>query len=227
MEDQAQQADANDLLNMLFSNLQTLTQTLIQTPVQANPLTQDWGIKRGHTLNKPDSINKTLEISLEQAFVGCILPIEIERCIQENNIRKQEVETLYVIIPKGVDNNELILLKNKGHVLSDILCGDVKVYIKVIGHDIFERNGINLIYNKNISLKESLCGFSFPIKHIDSINYIINNESGNIISNYYQKIIPNLGMEREEHRGNLIIKFMVEYPEKLSLDQVERLKEIL
>jgi DnaJ-class molecular chaperone len=177
--------------------------------------------------NKPEAINKTLEISLAQAFAGCILPIEIERNIQENNVIKQEIETLYVAIPKGVDNNELIVLKDKGHTLSDILCGDVKIYIKVSAHNIFERNGINLIYNKTISLKESLCGFSFPISHIDGRSYIINNESGNIISNNYQKIIPNLGMEREDHRGNLIIKFRVEYPEKLSSVQVEKLREIL
>ena len=49
----------------------------------------------------------------------------------------------------------------------------------------------------------------------------------NIISNNYQKLIPNLGMERDEHRGNLIIKFRVEYPEKLSSEQVEKLREIL
>ena len=204
MKNQSQEIGPMDLFNMLFSNPQDWGSSIARNPGHpleqdwglkgthpleqdwglkishntAHSLGQDWGLKGAHPLNRPDAINKTLEITLEQAFAGCILPIEIERIIHENNMRKQEIETLYVAVPKGVDNNELILLKDKGHILSNILCGDVKVYIKVLVHSNFERNGINLIYNKNISLRESLCGFSFPIKHIDSRAYIINNESG-------------------------------------------------
>jgi DnaJ-class molecular chaperone len=57
--------------------------------------------------------------------------------------------------------------------------------------------------------------------------YTIKNTTGNIVIPGYKKIIPQLGLQREEHVGNLIIIFNVEYPEALSEKQVNKLKEIL
>ena len=71
----------------------------------------------------------------------------------------------------------------------------------------FERNGIDLIFKKSITLKESLCGFSFDLLYIDGREFKINNEPGNIIPAEFTKIIPKLGMERDNNIGNLIIIF--------------------
>ena len=36
-----------------------------------------------------------------------------------------------------------------------------------------------------------------------------------------------MGLKREDHTGNLIIHFHVKFPEKLSDEQITKLKEIL
>ena len=62
---------------------------------------------------KPPAIIKTIEISLKQAYLGVNYPIEIERWVKEENTRRVEREKIYVNIPVGIDDNEIIILKIK------------------------------------------------------------------------------------------------------------------
>jgi len=175
-------------------------------------------------------ITHKLEITLEQAFDGCVSPILIERYIIKNDnnekIKSFETEQIYINIPCGIDSNEIIILKNKGNIENDNQ-GDIKVIIYVINDTIFQRDGINLILNKKITLKESLCGFSFLIQHINGNSFKINNNMGYIIQPGNKKIIKNMGMKREDFTGNLIIYFNIEYPNKLTIEQIKQLENIL
>jgi DnaJ family protein A protein 2 len=121
----------------------------------------------------------------------------------------------------------MILLKEQGNMVDDDCKGDVKIFVKVLNNTCFERRGLDLFIEKHISLKESLCGFSFELKYINGKVYTINNQTGNIIQPGYQKIIPNMGLSRENTKGNLIIHFKVDYPTSLTTEQIEKLNEIL
>ena len=48
-----------------------------------------------------------------------------------------------------------------------------------------------------------------------------------VIKPDYKRVVPNLGMTRENATGNLIIEFIVQFPENLSTEQISALKEIL
>ena len=176
---------------------------------------------------KPDSINKIIEISMIEAFTGCKIPVNISRWIIESNMKHNEDETIYVDIPKGIDNDEIIVLENKGNITDSSNKGDIKIKIVVNNSSKFERNGIDLVYKKTISLKDSLCGFSFDLKYIDGREFKINNEVGNIIPSAFRKIISKMGMERDGDVGNLVIIFNIEYPTLLTLEQVKELEKIL
>ena len=180
-----------------------------------------------NSLQKPTPIIKTITISLTQAFSGLTYPLQIERWIMRNNIKKIEKEKIYVKIKKGMDSGEIIIIKNKGNVINETLKGDIKLFIKVENKSFFKREGINLKFKKAITLKEALIGFTFEIKHMNGKTYTINNDSGNIIPSNYIKEIPNLGMTREDITGKLIIEFDIIFPETLKKDQIEKLKEIL
>ncbi len=177
--------------------------------------------------SKPSPIIKNITINIEQVYTGTNVPVEIERWIFERNLKVSEIETVYVTIPKGIDDGEIIILKDKGNIINENCKGDIKIFIKIINNSEFKRNGLDLIYEKKISLKDALCGFSFEIKYINGKMYTLNNTSGNIVYPGYKKIIPNMGLTRENHTGNLLIHFHVNFPEKLSEEQVNALKEIL
>jgi DnaJ-class molecular chaperone len=178
-------------------------------------------------LQKPTPIIKSLYINMEQVLTGATVPIDIERWIIENGTKMVEKETLYVDIPRGIDDNEIIIIRERGNIMSDFCKGDVKLFIKVSNNTDLQRNGLDLILEKKITLKESLCGFSFDLKYVNGKNYTINNNSGNIIPPGHKKIIPNMGLTRDKHTGNLIIAFEVEFPTKLKEDIVLKLSEIL
>jgi len=184
-------------------------------------------VNMGKSFQKPSPINKIVTIDIEQVFNGVTIPVDIERWIYENNLRVSETETLYVTIPKGIDDNEIIVLKDKGNIVNDSCKGDIKIFIKIINNTDIKRHGLDLIYEKNISLKDALCGFTFEIKFINGKTYTLNNASGNIISPEYKKIIPKMGLTRESYTGNLIIVFHVEFPEKLTSEQIKKLNEVL
>jgi len=178
-------------------------------------------------MQKPTPIIKTVSITMEQVLLGATIPVDIERWIIENGNKVFENETVYVTVPKGVDDNEIILLRDKGNILNDEIKGDIKLFIKVENTTQFERKGLDLLIKKSISLKDALCGFSFELKYVNGKVYTLNNNSGSIIPSGYIKTIPKMGLTREGHTGNLLIHFQVEFPEKLTDEQIKSLKEIL
>jgi len=185
-------------------------------------------VNMSHSIQKPAPISHTIYINMEQVLNGASVSIEIERWIMENGHKVFEKQTLYVNVPKGTDDNEIILLKDVGNCINDQCKGDVKIFVKVENDSGFRRNGLDLILEHRISLKDSLCGFTFDMKYINGKNYSINNQRGNIIVPEYQKVIPRMGLSREGHNtGNLIIHFKVTFPEKLSDEQLTKLAEIL
>ena len=180
-----------------------------------------------HAIQKPPCIVKNIVITLEQVLTSFSIPIEIERWIIENNLKVYENETLYITIPEGIDENEIILLEGKGNIGPKNTKGDIKIFVKIENKTLFERKGLDLYYIKHISLKESLCGFCFDLLYLNEKNYKINNNIGNIIPHDYQKIIPNLGLKRNDQQGNLIIHFKIDFPTTISIEKVKQLSEIL
>ena len=178
-------------------------------------------------MQKPIPILKTITINMEQVLSGASIPLEIERWIMENGLKVHEKETIYVTIPQGVDDNEIIILRDKGNVLNENVKGDVKIFVKINNDTLFKRIGLDLVLDKNITLKESLCGFTFEIKYLNGKSYTLNNNKGNIIPPEYKKIYPNMGLSRGEHKGNMIIHFHVEFPEKLTEEQIVKLDAAL
>jgi DnaJ-class molecular chaperone len=176
--------------------------------------------------SKPPPIIKTVEISLKQAYTGIDFPIEIERWVEQNGIKTIETEKLYIPIPSGVDNNEIIKLEQKGNMLNGIR-GDIKLPISVDNKTKFTRNGLDLYYKKKLSLKQALLGFSFDLTFLHGQIYTINNSGAKIMYPGYKKLVQGMGMKRGESTGNLIIEFDVIFPNKLSEKQKEGLQEIL
>jgi DnaJ-class molecular chaperone len=184
------------------------------------------GVEQVNPMIKPVPIIKTIEITLEDAYNGVNKPVDIERWIKEEDTKRFEKETIYINIPKGSDNNEIIFIRDKGNIISENNKGDIKLFLKVVNNTSFERNGLDLIYKKKISLKEALCGFSFEIKYFNDRKFNIKNEN-NIIKQGYNKLVQGLGLTRGEQTGNLIIVFEIEFPDILSKEQTDKLREIL
>jgi curved DNA-binding protein len=191
-------------------------------------------IFRQNSLSKPSPIIKNVEVEMSKILETQSIPIEIERFIYENDTKIHEMETIYIEIPKGADDNEIIILNNKGNIISQddkVIKGDIKVIIKIKNDTDYKRYGLNLILDQEITLKESLCGFTFELKYLNGKSYTLNNIKGTIIQNGHNKVIQNLGLTREINgrtaTGDLIIQFKIKYPDSLSNEQIDKINEIL
>jgi len=215
-------SNVSDVFNMMFNN-EGFSQFI---KVNLEKVAKNLNIK------KPVPIVTTIELTFQQAYEGYNYPLHIERFLianQENPDEKtHESETVYVTIPAGIDDNEIIVVPNKGNVIGENH-GDIKCCIKIANDTQYVRQGMDLRYKKELTLKEALCGFSFPIYHLDGKTYNINNTMGRIISPGMKQVIPKLGIKRGEpiNCGNLIIDFEIKFPEALTSEQREILMKTL
>ena len=179
-------------------------------------------------MNKPPPIVKNIEITLEQAYTGGNIQIAIEKQVVQNMERINETEIMTIEIPAGIDENEVMVLREQGHVMNNNIKGDVKLTFKITNNSIFKRHGLDLIYNKTLSLKESLCGFSFEIVHLNGKSLNMNNTTNSaVIKPNYKKVIPGFGMNKNGQTGNLIIEMTIQFPDSLTKEQIDVLQTVL
>ena len=176
---------------------------------------------------KPPPIVIPLEVTIDQAFTGCTVPVQIERVVHENQTKRSERETCYVDVFPGMDSGETILLPLKGHIGADFQQGDAKVVLQVVNTTKLTRAGLDLGYTHQLSLRDALCGFSFDLEYLQNKVLKIANHNGNIITPTFRKIIPGMGMRRDHKQGALIISFNIVFPTTLTETQTASLKEIL
>jgi DnaJ-class molecular chaperone len=183
------------------------------------PMQQHFNVEE---IKKPEPLEMNMNITYENSYFGQQLPIQIERnIIQFGNIVRKEIEKLYITIPKGIDDDEIIIIQDKGNCVNQIY-GDLKLQIKLLKHSTFERNGLNLIYTHTINFKESICGFETVIQNLDGNSLKLKSSPGNVIQNRDEKIIKGKGFSRSpEIFGDLIVLFKVLPPKTLSDKQVE------
>jgi DnaJ-class molecular chaperone len=169
----------------------------------------------------PESIIKTVSLTLEQCFNGCTIPLEIDRQIPDNDIVKIEKETIHAQIPKGVLQGDTIILNECGHMNEHGMKGDIRIIVNILQHPVFKVEHLDLHIEKNIPLKLALCGFDFEIHHLNGKVFKLANKPGNVIKPGSIKTIPGLGLEKNGETGTLKIKFNVDFPDTLTSEQIQ------
>jgi len=140
-----------------------------------------------------------------------------------------DTKIINVEIDKGVHEGKKICFSGEASQEPGNETGDVIFVIQETPHDIFKRSGDDLIMEKDITLIDSLTGFSFEFKHLDDRPVVIQIKSGDIIKPDDVREIHGLGMPvytKSYDFGNLYIKFNVKFPVTLNNDQISKLKTV-
>jgi len=143
--------------------------------------------------------------------------------------RKKKI--LEVHVDKGMKDGQKITFHGEGDQEPGLEPGDVIIVLDQKEHDVYQRNEDNLIMKMTIKLVEALCGFKKTIYTLDKRNLVISSQPGEVVKPKDTKCIQNEGMPiyRDPYdKGQLIIQFEVEFPEKYWLPehlmfQLERL----
>eukprot|EP00992_Anisonema_acinus_P011129 TRINITY_DN7156_c0_g1_i1.p1 TRINITY_DN7156_c0_g1~~TRINITY_DN7156_c0_g1_i1.p1 ORF type:complete len:397 (-),score=64.76 TRINITY_DN7156_c0_g1_i1:195-1385(-) len=141
-----------------------------------------------------------------------------------------EKKILEVFVEKGMKDKERIVFSREGDQQPDVIPGDVIIELHMQAHDRFKREGQNLLTTKTISLGEALCGFQFPLTHLDGRILLVKSTPDAITSSGSTMCIPNEGMPKHKNpfdKGALLIKFDVEMPTSLTPDALAAIAKVL
>lgn len=146
-------------------------------------------------------------------------------CAKCDNKREWlEEKTIEVSIPKCVENGYTIEIENMGEQPSNEkdIPGNLIFQILVENKDDhFTRRQNDLVYELNITLEESIVGKFIEVPHYDRL-VCLDIKTLGIINPKKEYIIYNYGLSS---KGNLILKFNIDYPEvTLNDDQIEKFK---
>lgn len=113
-------------------------------------------------------------------------------------------------IPPNTQNNDTVVLKNKGNQIAYNMYTDLIIAVKVVKHPLYERHKNDLKYKLDITLSEALCGFTKEIVFLDKS--LVKIESTKIVDPSTNIVIPNKGMVTS---GKLVIYFNIMFPQDI------------
>merc|ERR1711933_518535 len=89
-------------------------------------------------------------------------------------------------------------------------------------HNIFERNGNDLIKTVRITLKQALMGVNVNVTTLDNRTLKVPVTERTIYPGYQHRVRgQGMPIKNTEQFGDLVIKFDVSFPERLSIEQKE------
>lgn len=133
--------------------------------------------------------------------------------------------TLKFLIPVGVEDGEIICIKNEGNIiLGNNKRGEVQMQIQIDYGNFIKNDKYDLKIKIHIPLVDSLCGFS----------KLLDTPKGNKVAVKIDEIIKpndlylieNSGLPQRNNKnicGKLCIEFLIDYPEELSTDTKEKI----
>ncbi|KAM7518846.1 hypothetical protein LguiB_017808 [Lonicera macranthoides] len=178
---------------------------------------------------KPPAMEKKLECTLEELCFGCIKKIKIRRdVIMDNGQMIQEEEVLTVKIKPGWTIGTKITFEGMGNETPGAQPADIIFVIEEKRHHLFTREGDDLELAIEIPLVKALTGCALSIPLLGGENMSLKLDD--IVYPGYEKIIEGQGMlvvNEQGKRGNLVLRFLVTFPEEMTEEQRSDVYSIL
>lgn len=174
----------------------------------------------GFRHRKGQDVRMDIELDFKESVYGAKKEIEI-------NYKTKNKEKISIEIPAGVDNGEMIRVRQRGEESEDGIPGDLFLKIHVKPHKKLKKEGINLITTEEIKLTDSILGTSIDVETVDGDNVKIKIPEG--IKHGEVLRLKNQGVPTfPGRRGDLLIQVLISTPKKLSKkakEAIERLRE--
>ncbi|KAI7737574.1 hypothetical protein M8C21_019535 [Ambrosia artemisiifolia] len=178
---------------------------------------------------KAPPLENVLACSLVDLYKGAKKKIKISRTVIDSSSRIRNVEEILTIeIKPGWKKGTKITFPEKGNQEPGVIAADIIFVVDEKPHDVFTREGNDLVVNQELSLLEALTGKTIELTTLDGRNLAI--PVTDMVKPGDELTIPNEGMpisKEPRKKGNLRIKFDVRYPSRLTAEQKSDLKRVL
>lgn len=151
-----------------------------------------------------------------------------KKCLGNKLVEEKQIFEVH--INKGMKDEQQIKFADQGDQTPGLPPGDMVVILRQREHPLFAREGDDLITSMEISLAEALCGFQRPIKQLDGRTLLVTVPRGDVIKDGAVKMVRGEGMPHVRHheiKGNLVVKFSVTFPDRLTDEQADLLATAL
>lgn len=178
---------------------------------------------------KAAPVENKLPCTLEELYNGSTRKMKISRNIVDASGKSMPVEEILTIeVKPGWKKGTKITFPEKGNEQPNVVAADLVFVIDEKPHNVYKRDGNDLVVTQKISLAEALTGCMVNLTTLDGRNLSI--PVTDIVNPGTEKVVPNEGMPigREHGRkGNLRIKFDIKFPTRLTAEQKAGLKRLL
>ncbi|XP_042484982.1 dnaJ homolog subfamily B member 13-like [Macadamia integrifolia] len=178
---------------------------------------------------KAAPIEKSLPCTLEELYKGTTKKMKISREISDVSGKTMPVEEIITIdIKPGWKKGTKITFPEKGNEQPNVIPADLVFIVDEKPHEIFTRDGNDLILTQKITLMEALTGYTVHLTTLDGRNLTI--PINNVIHSNYEEVVPREGMPIPKElpkKGDLRIKFDIKFPKRLTADQKAGIKRLL
>jgi len=134
----------------------------------------------------------------------------------------EHIEYVNIELPPGIDQGDAQQFE-----LAECIC---VFSAQIENHPMYKREGMNIVFQKEIGLVNALCGIEFPLKLLDGSITIIKTPDNLVIKPEMKYIIKNLGLPNKKNPhvcGDLILDFKIVFPSLISNDRKQYLYKIL
>ncbi|XP_018955698.1 dnaJ homolog subfamily B member 13 [Cyprinus carpio] len=175
-------------------------------------------------------IERDLHLALEDLYYGCTKKIKISRRVMNEDGHTSSIrdKILTFTVKAGWNEGTRITFPKEGDQGPNNIPADIVFVIRQKHHPRFVRQNDNLYYMAHISLEKALTGFSVEVETLDG--RLLNIPINDIVHPQYTKVVTGEGMplvNNPSKRGDLIIRFITHFPEKLSPEKKQLLKQAL
>ncbi|GMH07267.1 hypothetical protein Nepgr_009107 [Nepenthes gracilis] len=181
------------------------------------------------SIRKAAPIEIKLPCTLEELYKGCTKKMKISREIADISGKTLPVEEILTIdIRPGWKKGTKITFPEKGNEQPGVAPADIVFIIDEKPHNIFTREGNDLVVARTVSLAEALTGYTVNLRTLDGRNITI--PISNVIHPKYEEVVPREGMpitKDPTSKGNLRIKFDIKFPSRLTAEQKGGIKKLL
>ena len=140
--------------------------------------------------------------------------------------RKNVRKTIHVKVPAGYDTGKMMVIPGEGEPgKNGGSYGDLYIQFVVAKHDVFKREGYNRYCEVPITLAQATLGANIEVPTIDGpVQYTVKEgtQPGDTM------ILRGKGIankNRPSIRGDQMVRFIIEIPQRLSEDQKRKLRE--
>ena len=145
--------------------------------------------------------------------------------------RKIEEATYTVPVPAGVDTSSTLRLPSKGAVgQRGGQRGDLFVHFRVADHEVFERDGINLIHRLHLPVTQAALGVELDYETLDGTEDLVipaGTQSGKVFRLRGRGVPDVQGRgRRADVRGDLLVEVVVDTPASFSAEEEELLRKL-